>query len=89
MPIYECETAAGVRVEVWRPVSLRDDLPAGYRRVMPSRLGVIVGEGTPDPGAVAQAVPRALKQIEQTMGHDRMAAGTGFSTKQMKRVWKI
>jgi hypothetical protein len=42
-----------------------------------------------DESAADQAIPRALKQLEQTCGADRIARDAGFSVNTLKRTWKI
>lgn len=88
MPIYEYENDRGERCEAWRPVSRRDCAPRrGYKRVQ-SRLGVVF-QPLADPGSAAVAVPRALRELEQTKSHREIARESGFSTRKLKQVWKI
>lgn len=88
MPIYEYETKGGRVVEAYRPVAERERLPAGCRRRVVSRLGVVF-QPMADPGSAHVAVPRALKELEATMPHERIAKETGFSTRKLKKVWKM
>lgn len=91
MPLYEYTSATRtgqVRIELIRSVADRDRCPPGFRRVtVPARIGV--ARGLMDPGTPDMAVPRAFKEIEQRMGHDAIARQTGFSTKEVKRIWNI
>lgn len=87
MPLYEYEDLAnGGTVELCRPVAGRDDVPGHLRRItVPRRLGVLLG-------AVAEsdadrAVPKAFRELEQTMPAREIARQTGFSVDHIKRVW--
>lgn len=89
MPLYEYEnTLTGKLVELSRPMRLRDDCPPHLKRVI-GRTSCRVGPGAPDPSHADQAVPRALREIEQTMGPGQLEHQTGFSKKQLRKIWKI
>ena len=91
MPLYEYEEAGTGRViELCRPVRLRDDCPPNLKRVI-SRTGRprISGQEAKDPSHADQAVPRALRELENTMPTSEVERQTGFSAKQLKKTWKI
>jgi hypothetical protein len=44
---------------------------------------------TLDPGHPRKAIPRALKQLEQTVPASRISKDAGFSVNRLKKVWKI
>jgi hypothetical protein len=91
MPLYDYEdVGTGEITTLCRPVRLRDDCPPNLKRVI-SRVGrPRVGRGgLPDPSHADQAVPRALRQLEQTMPSSEVERQTGFSAREMKRIWKI
>jgi hypothetical protein len=64
---------------------------------MKSRLQEILATGIApgfntkqaDPTAAVRSVPRAFKDLEQTMPADRIAKAAGHSIKEIKRVWNI
>ena len=90
MPLYEYEELdTGRLVELSRPMKLRDDCPPNLKRVMSRTSRPRVGRGPIDPATADAAVPRALKQLEETMPADQIARQSGFSTKEMKRIWNI
>lgn len=91
MPIYEYEDKrTGRRCELARPMRFRDDCPPNLRRVVGCVSRPRIGRaGLADPSTADVAVPRALKQLEQTMTTSELARQTGFSVKEMKRIWKI
>jgi hypothetical protein len=88
MPVYQYENAKGqVREEV-RTVAERDVCPEGYRRItVPQRLEV-VGFRT-DPTSADGSVPKAFKQLEESMPASRIARETGFSVDQIRKTWAI
>jgi hypothetical protein len=91
MPIYEYEDLkTGRLVELSRPMRLRDDCPPNLKRVV-SRTGRprMGRDGLADPSHADQAVPRALRELENTMPSSEVERQTGFSAKQMKRIWKM
>lgn len=64
---------------------------------MKSRLAEILATGrapgfnlkSGDPTNPEQAVPKAFKDLEQTMPADRIAKECGFSVKRIKKIWDI
>lgn len=91
MPLYEYENLkTGRLVELSRPMRLRDDCPPNLKRVV-SRTGRprMSKGGLPDPSTADQAVPRALRQLENTMPTSEVTRQTGFSAKTLKRVWNM
>ena len=42
-----------------------------------------------DPSSAVRSVPRAFKDLEQTMAADRIAKAAGHSIKEIKQVWNI
>ena len=91
MPLYEYkDEATGRIVELNRPVRLRNVCPPNFKRVF-SRTGRprIGNAGLPNPAHAAQAVPRALKEMENTMTTSEIERQTGFNHKQLKRTWNI
>jgi hypothetical protein len=91
MPIYEYEDErTGRVVELSRPMRLRDDCPPHLQRVI-SRIGrPRTGRaGLADPSQADQAVPRALRELECSMSTAEVERQTGFSAKEMKRIWKM
>lgn len=89
MPVYEYDdTVTGRVILLSRPVAERDAVAAGLkRRQVPSAVHFITG--APDPTGPDCAIPKALKELEQTQDHRKIAKGTGFSTQAMKEIWKI
>lgn len=88
MPIYEYEDVkTGERVELFRPVRLRFDCPPNLKRVISRTARPKIGKGAPDPSHADQAVPRALKELEQTTRTSDIERGSGFTAKQLKRIW--
>lgn len=89
MPIYEYENlTTGEIIEAFRPVRRRNVCPPNTVRLM-SRTGKprVGKEGLADPSTADVAVPRALKQLEETVPADRIERESGFSAKTLKRVW--
>ena len=91
MPIYEYQnTRTGKTIELSRPMRFRDDCPPNLKRVVSCTAKPRIGRGgLPDPTHAAQAVPRALNQLEQTMPTSEVVRQSGFSVKEMKRIWNI
>ena len=46
-------------------------------------------KGSKDPTSPDVAIPRALKQLEQTQSAGSIARQAGFSVKQLKKTWNI
>lgn len=90
MPIYEyLDKLTGELVELSKPIRLRDDCAPNLQRVMSRPARARIGAGVADPSHADQAVPRALKEEEQRIGTSELERLSGFSAKQMKRIWKI
>lgn len=61
------------------------------------RLAEIIRTGQPpgfrtgatDPTLPEKAVPKAFKDLEQKDSAAKIARDSGFSVKQIKRIWKI
>lgn len=88
MPVYEyIEVESGETVEFVVPISLRDSVPRHKRVAVPKRINLVMG--TPDPTGPDSAVPRALRELEETKNHREIAKETGFSTEEMKTIWNI
>jgi len=89
MPIYQYrDQETGRIVELIRSVTNRDRAPEGFSRItVPQRVGVI--RGMMDPETPDAAIPRALKDLEQTVDHRAIARGSGFSTRQLKEIWAV
>lgn len=45
--------------------------------------------GALDPQSPDAAIPRALKQMEQTQSAREIAKGAGWSVNTLKRTWKV
>jgi hypothetical protein len=89
MPLYEYEeTATGRRREMFRPMRFRDDCPPNLKRVL-ARPACRIGKGAMDPSVADRAVPRALRTLEETMPSGELERQVGFSSKELKRIWKI
>lgn len=90
MPVYEyIEVKSGRTVEFAVPIVSRDKIPGHKRITVPRRICVVPQGGTPDPTDADQAVPRALHELEDTMNHRQIAKEAGFTTEQLKHVWKM
>lgn len=90
MPLYEYEEiATGNRIELFRTVEQRDQVPENLRRVVSlSGRGPFTGS-LPDPRSADVAVPRAFRQLEATQPRDRIERECGFTVKQLKRTWNF
>lgn len=94
MPLYDYENAKGERVELERTIAERDCAPEGFRRVLSTPASsrrapmsnLFTGQAG-DPGEAVRAVPRAFKELEESMPADRIARAAGFSVKTIKRAW--
>lgn len=45
--------------------------------------------GATDPTLPEKAVPKAFRQLEQTQSASKIARDSGFSVKQIKKIWNI
>ena len=88
MPLYDYERPDGTRVELFRTVAERDNVPAGLRRVVsrPAGRGLFTGHAM-DPTDADSAVPRAFKQLEEQMPRREIERQCGFSTAVLRRTW--
>lgn len=88
MPTYDfVDTRTGQLVERTVALAQLDALPAHLQRITVNAVGI--QRGTPDPNTPEVAVPRALKQIEQTIPADAIARGMQRSVTGIKKVWAI
>lgn len=82
MPIYEFqEVETGQTVELFRPVSKRDEPVVLKRKPVPSRLGVVAG-GTPEP-TMSQKLKGAYYRLEQDNG---TRFQSGFKANTLKKT---
>jgi hypothetical protein len=87
MPTYDYQAEDGTVVERQASVAERDSLP-GLRRVeVPRRLRI--GVGATDEQGPDKAIPRALRQLEETVPAERIARDSGFPVSKLKRIWNI
>ncbi len=89
MPLYVFENARGEQREEFRTVARRDEAPAGFRRVAACRTATIIPGAVLDPTSADAAVPRAFKELEQTMPADQIERVTGYSPRKIKEVWNM
>ena len=89
MPTYDyLDTETGRLVERTVAVEQRDAVPPTWQRIVVSAPGLKLGAA--DPGSPEVAVPRALRQIEQTVPAREMARSMNAgSVETIKRVWKM
>jgi len=85
--LYE-EQKTGRTVELFRRIEERDEVPPALRRIQCAPAFRKPG-GTPDPTSADVAVPRAFRQLEQTVGAAEIARQSGFSVKKIKSVWNF
>lgn len=86
MPLYEYQdTASGRVVELVKPVAQRDVVPRNFVRLtVPSRICVKCGrEFTQDDQVLAGA-----RKVEANMSSEEFQRETGYSAKEMKKVWE-
>lgn len=62
---------------------------SGIREILKSGHAPGIKTNALDPGCPKAAVPRALRQLEQTEHHSRIAHSAGYSTNRLKKIWKI
>lgn len=85
MPLYDyIDSETGRKVELFRTVAERDNVPANLRRIIPHSFALLC---PPDPYADAKGTQKALYQLEQQLGLPELERQTGFSRKQLKKVW--
>jgi hypothetical protein len=89
MPLYDYQNQAGERRELFRPIHQRDDAPMGFWRVLSvSHRGRFTGKQA-DPTTADAAVPRAFKQLEQTLPREQIEKQSGFSVRELKQTWNF
>lgn len=91
MPIYEFEDVrTGERVELFRTVARRDEVPKGLRRVISlTGRGPFTGQAI-DPSSAAAAVPRAFRQVELSgIPREKIERDSGFSVRDIKNTWQF
>lgn len=91
MPLYQYQDTRTGRVrELWRPMRLRDRVPAHLQRVMVAPALNVRGQqglaNLPEIDAKADAL-RGFKQVEETHGAGYIERTLGMSTNQIKDVW--
>lgn len=89
MPTYEYQdTRTGETVELVRTVAERDNVPNHLKRLtVPRRVAVkfgLLAEIDAD-----NSVPKAFRDLEQTMPAREIARQAGFSIDHIKRVWAM
>jgi len=85
MPRYLYENRrTGRTVELFRRIEERDATGPDLRRLVAAPR---VMRGAQDPTVADMAVPRAFRELEQTMPASEIARNTGFSVAKLKRVW--
>jgi hypothetical protein len=85
MPTYQYRNQTGQIVELQRPVALRDQVEPGLERITaPVSVRVLGGR---DPSEPEQAVPRALRQLEEKMPAREIVREGGYTVDQMKQIW--
>lgn len=89
MPIYEyLNTETGKIEERWLPVERRDDVPEHLKRVeVPRRLGFVAGLTDPIDSDVS--VPKAFRQLEDSVDYREIEKQSGFSKDEIRRVWEF
>lgn len=86
MPTYQYEdTRTGQLVDLQKPVAERDQVPAHLKRITAPRSVRVLGSR--DPSEPEQAVPRALRQMEEKMPAHEIVRESGFTVEQYKRIW--
>lgn len=91
MPIYPYRDLRTGRLrELWRPMRLRDRVPAHLQRVMVAPALNLRGQhglaNLPEIDAKADAL-RGFKQVEETHGAGYIEKHMGMSARQIKDVW--
>lgn len=90
MPLYEFENVTtGERREEFRHVKDRDQAPTGFRRISACRTATIIPGAVLDPTSADAAVPRAFKELEQTMSTSEIERRTGYKRGQIKKIWNL
>jgi hypothetical protein len=90
MPLYQYrDKRRGTVVELIRPVSQRDLVPAGLERIsVPERLSIFgTSSDRVDPRSADAQVPKAYRQLEEQTAGREFLKESGFSTDDVKRVW--
>lgn len=92
MPVYQYrDVKRNVLVELLRPVADRDQVPAELVRItVPLHIAIHGSSSSPmDPHTADAEVPRAFRQLEQTMPAREIAREGGFSVEKIKEVWNM
>jgi hypothetical protein len=91
MPLYQYLDEAGRTVELMRPVAERDLVPPGLRRItVPVRVGIAgTSNDLKEPGSAEDAIPRAYREMEQTMPAREIVRESGFTIDQVKAAWNM
>jgi len=89
MPVYQYRGAQGELIELVRTIAERDQAPAGFARVtVPCRIGLTgLGAARLDPAQPEAAVPRAFRQLEDTLSHREILANSGYTADEVKQIW--
>lgn len=87
MPLYEyIDETTGRHVEMFMPVGERDCVPTNLKRIqVPGRVGYVTG--LTDPTSADRSVPRAFRDLEQTMPAHEISRQSGFTVNQIKQIW--
>jgi hypothetical protein len=89
MPFYCYEDVeTGEQVSLFRHVADRNNVPANLKLIIVPGHGGPVFK-SPDPSSVDVAVPRAYRQLEQTMPASEIIKNSSFTTNDIKRIWKM
>ena len=89
MPQYLYQNRrTGRTVELFRTIEARDTVPDNLQRVFMAP-GIRRSGGTPDPSSADEAVPRAFRQLEDTLPASEIARQSGFTVNKIKDVWNI
>ena len=86
MPTYQYnDTRTGQLVELQKPVDQRDQVPSHLKRITAPRTVRVLGGR--DPAGPDQAVPRALRQLEEKVPAHEIVRESGYSIEQYKQIW--
>lgn len=85
MPLYDyIDTRDHSKVELFRTVAKRDEVPPYLRRIIPHSFALL---SSLDPHKNAHDTQKALAVLENQLGLPELERQTGFSSKQLKKVW--
>lgn len=86
MPTYQYEDQeTGQLVELQKAVADRDQVPGHLKRITAPRSVRVLGGR--DPAEPDQAVPRALRQLEEKIPAREIVQESGFTIEQYKQIW--